>query len=169
MVSTLHKELERNVEKLSVMKLEVMQWRSKNKVNEPYWINPPEVLQSWLINTGYHLRTSGKGRWGLKPSGVNYFLPLKRGRSRERVLIDDLRQVNYYRLPLLRTLFRRKYIPPCWGWWAVTLKLLFYFAPQKCFWKDFCCARAVYPSSKPAYFYQTFCWKSQDIEDFQDW
>lgn len=48
MVSTLHKELERNVEKLSVMKLEVMQWRSKNKVNEPYWINPPEVLQSWL-------------------------------------------------------------------------------------------------------------------------
>lgn len=39
MVSTLHKELERNVEKLSVMKLEVMQGRSKNKVNEPYWIN----------------------------------------------------------------------------------------------------------------------------------
>ena len=84
MVSTLHKELEGNVEKLSVMKLEVMQWKSKknpnfHQVNEPYWINPPEVLQSWLINTGYHLRTSGEGRRSLKPKGVNYFLPLKRG------------------------------------------------------------------------------------------
>lgn len=84
MVTTLHKELERNVEKLSVMKLEVMQWRSKNKVNESYWINPPEVLQSWLINTGYHLRTSGKGKWGLKPSGVNYFLPPEKGDVVER-------------------------------------------------------------------------------------
>ena len=35
MVSTLHKELEGNVEKLSVMKLEVMQWKSKKKSELP--------------------------------------------------------------------------------------------------------------------------------------
>ena len=70
---------------------------------------------------------------GLETEGGKLLSSPEKGGVVERVLIDDLRQVNYNRLPLLLSLFRQKYIPPCWGWWAVTIKLLFYFAPQKCF------------------------------------
>ena len=83
MVSVLHKELEYKVEKLKNKKLDVMQPRIKNKsklpaqVNKISWISPHEVLQSWLINTVYHLllkNNKGEGRGRL----IN-FLPPKRG------------------------------------------------------------------------------------------
>ena len=56
MVSVLHKELANKVEKLKYKKLEVMQPRIKFQlVNKPFLISSNEVLQSWLINTVYHL------------------------------------------------------------------------------------------------------------------
>ena len=56
MVSVLHKELANKVEKLGYKKLEVMQPRIKFQlVNKPSLISSNEVLQSWLINTVYHL------------------------------------------------------------------------------------------------------------------
>ena len=60
-VSVFHKDLECKVEKLKYKKLKVMQWGSKTKyptfqhVNKQSRISPNEVLQSWLINTVYHL------------------------------------------------------------------------------------------------------------------
>ena len=56
MVLILHKEVQYKVEKLKCKKLEVMQSRIKNKlVNKSSRISPHEVLQSWSINTVYHL------------------------------------------------------------------------------------------------------------------
>ena len=62
MVSVLHKELEYKVEKLKLKKVmqKVMQLRIIIKselqlVNKPSRISPQEFLQSWLINTVYHL------------------------------------------------------------------------------------------------------------------
>ena len=59
-VSVLHKELKKKVEKLKYKKLEVMQPRIKKNpnfqlLNIPSWISLHEVLQSKLINTVYHL------------------------------------------------------------------------------------------------------------------
>ena len=68
MVSVLHKELEYKVEKLKY-KIEVLGHAAENQnqiqtsqlVNKPSRISPHEVLQSWLINTVYHLSGEGKG------------------------------------------------------------------------------------------------------------
>ena len=62
MVSVLHKELEYKVEKLKY-EIEVLGHAAENQnqiqtsqlVNKPSRISPHEVLQSWLINTIYHL------------------------------------------------------------------------------------------------------------------
>ena len=72
MVSVLHKELEYKVEKLKY-KIEVLghagdnqnQIQTSQLVNKPSRISPHEVLQSWLINTVYHLlvkNNQGRGR-----------------------------------------------------------------------------------------------------------
>ena len=72
MVSVLHKELEYKVEKLKY-KIEVLGHAADNQnqiqtsqlVNKPSRISPHEVLQSWLINTVYHLlvkNNQGRGR-----------------------------------------------------------------------------------------------------------
>ena len=64
-VSVFHKDLECKVEKLKYKKLKVMQWGSKTNptfqhVNKQSRISPNEVLQSWLINTVYHLLVKNK-------------------------------------------------------------------------------------------------------------
>ena len=72
MVSVLHKELEYKVEKLKYQ-IEVLGHAADNQnqiqtsqlVNKPSRISPHEVLQSWLINTVYHLlvkNNQGRGR-----------------------------------------------------------------------------------------------------------
>ena len=75
MGSILHKDLEQKVEKLKYKKLELMQPKIKNNwpnfqfVNKPSRISPHEVLQSWLIDTVYHLSVKtdkGKESRGLK-------------------------------------------------------------------------------------------------------
>ena len=69
MVSVLQKELEYKVEKLTYKKvqLDYMQPRIRiksglpvGKINKPSRISPHEVLQSWLINTVYHLLVKNK-------------------------------------------------------------------------------------------------------------
>ena len=61
MVSVLHKELEYKVEKLKYKKLEVIHPNINSQlVNKPYQISPHKVLQSWLINTVYHLVAKNK-------------------------------------------------------------------------------------------------------------
>jgi len=62
MVLILHKRLDGRVEKLNHLTFGVKQPKIKKKsnpnfqqVNKPYRISPHEVLQSWLINTVYHL------------------------------------------------------------------------------------------------------------------
>ena len=79
-VSALHRELECKVEKLKYKKFEVMQPRIKKTnfqhMNKLSWISPNQVLQSWLIYTGYHKlvkNNRGKGRGvGLKKEGGSY-------------------------------------------------------------------------------------------------
>ena len=72
MVSVLHKELEYKVEKLKY-EIEVLGHAAENQnqiqtsqlVNKPSQISPHEVLQSWLINTIYHLLVkNNQGRGG---------------------------------------------------------------------------------------------------------
>ena len=72
MVSVLHKELEYKVEKLKY-EIEVLGHAAENQnqiqtsqlVNKPSRISPHEVLQSWLINTIYHLLVkNNQGRGG---------------------------------------------------------------------------------------------------------
>ena len=101
-VSVFHKDLECKVEKLKYKKLKVMQWGSKTNptfqhVNKQSRISPNEVLQSWLINTVYHLLVKNnkeEERGGLKrEEGFINFLRLKRGGGDlfERAgLIEDL-------------------------------------------------------------------------------
>ena len=60
MVSIIPKELEYKVEKLKYKKFKVMQPRIRIKfelplVNKPSRIRLHKVVQSWLINTIYHL------------------------------------------------------------------------------------------------------------------
>ena len=63
MAPILHKKLDGRVEKLNHLKFEVIPPKIKKKktnpdfqqVNKPYRISVHEVLQSWLINTVYHL------------------------------------------------------------------------------------------------------------------
>ena len=79
-VSALHRELECKVEKLKYKKFEVMRPRLKKKktnfqlMNKLSWISLNQVLQSWLIYTGYHKlvkNNRGKGRGlGLQKRGA---------------------------------------------------------------------------------------------------
>ena len=56
MVSVLHKELECKVQKLKYKKLVVIHLKINSPlVNKPSRISPHKVLQSWMINTVYHL------------------------------------------------------------------------------------------------------------------
>ena len=72
MVSVPHKELEYKVDKLKY-KIEVLGHAAKDQyqiqtsqlVNKPSRISPHKVLQSWLINTVYHLLVkNNQGRGG---------------------------------------------------------------------------------------------------------
>ena len=101
-VSVFHKDLECKVEKLKYKKLKVTQWGSKTNptfqhVNKQSRISPNEVLQSWLINTVYHLlvkNKKGEERGGLKEKrGLLTFFAWKEGGGDlfERAgLIEDL-------------------------------------------------------------------------------
>ena len=75
MVTILHRELERKVEKVKHMKLEVMQPKTKNNMN----FQPEYTItdQSTLI------RMEGRGRGGnlIGRGGLINFSPLKRGRG----------------------------------------------------------------------------------------
>ena len=76
MVTILHRELERKVEKVKHMKLEVMQPKTKNNMN----FQPEYTItdQSSLI------RMEGRGRGGgdlIGRGGLINFSPLKRGRG----------------------------------------------------------------------------------------
>ena len=76
MVTILHRELERKVEKVKHMKLEVMQPKTKNNMN----FQPEYTItdQSTLI------RMEGRGRGGglnREGGGLINFSPLKRGRG----------------------------------------------------------------------------------------
>ena len=75
MVTILHRELERKVEKVKHMKLEVMQPKTKNNMN----FQPEYTItdQSTLI------RMEGRGRGGdlIGRGGLINFSPLKRGKG----------------------------------------------------------------------------------------
>ena len=59
MVSVLYKELEYKVEKLKYKSFRSCSQGTESNpnfhmVNNPFWISPHKVLQSWLINKVYH-------------------------------------------------------------------------------------------------------------------
>ena len=105
-VSVLHKELERGVEKLKYKKVggHAAEDQKFQLVNKPSKISPHEVLQSWLINIVYHLlvtNNKGQGRGTLKERAglVINCLPLKReeGLLKRGGLIENLQYLNIYK------------------------------------------------------------------------
>ena len=83
MVTILHRELERKVEKVKYMKLEVMPPKTKNNIN----FQPEQTItdQSTLIvNFFVKNRIGGGGGGGIIEGGLTNFPPLKRGGLLER-------------------------------------------------------------------------------------
>ena len=93
-VSVFHKDLVCKVEKLKYKKLKVMQWGTKTNPtfqhdNKQSRISPNEVLQSWLINTVYHLLV--KNKKGEERGLLTFFAWKEGGDLFERAgLIEDL-------------------------------------------------------------------------------